>query len=367
MLNIASRPSFQSLGIFFAVWLLAPWLLACLSLSAQAQSDARGNDQITEATVQAVEIANSNFSNESLTIRRRTDLDDLLLNVEDNNSTSNIYFYEMQAPPRKDLDSPSVWVVAVARSPRGVYDVYNFDAAEGPDAPLQEFNRLVSKLDLAIPKGKATGFARLFLEACGAGEGKEIVAADADGLGLRFAAENYYFAAYGDVWRALDAYALWWQGYQEAAASSLGPTFAPTTGADDNGNYRVALQRLVMIAGRQPQVQDLNLEVSPAGNVRVLAMQPIFPQQPRLLFYDHLRTTPMGFQASASTVAASLDISELMNLASAGSSGANREYASLHEPQHSITARLRSAISTKLASAKKNGEDSEPNYAGKFR
>ncbi len=345
------------------MWLLAPWLLACLPLSAQAQSDARGNDQVTAATEQAVEIASSGFGHESLTIRRRTDLDDLMLNVEDNNSTANIYFYEMQAPPRKDLDDPSVWVVAVARSPRGVYDVYNFDAAEGPDAPLREFNRLVSKLDLAIPKGKATDFARLFLEACGAGEGREIVAADADGLGLRFAAENYYFAAYGDVWRALDAYALWWQGYQEVAA----PTFAPTIDADENGNYRVALQRLVMIAGRQPQVQDLNLEISPAGNVRVLAMQQIFPQQPGLLFYDHPRITPIGFHAIASTLAASLDISELVKLASDGGSGANREYSSLHDPQRSIAARLRSVISPKPTSARKEEEDSQPNYAGKLR
>ncbi len=156
-------------------------LFVCLPPPAQAQSDTRGNDQVTEATEQAVEIESSGLGHESLTIRRRTDLDDLLLTVEDNKSTTNIYFYEMQAPPRMDLDAPSIWVVAVARSPRGVYDVYDFDAASGPDAPLREFGRLISKLDLAIPKDKATGFARLFSEAC-MGEGKEIVAADADGL-----------------------------------------------------------------------------------------------------------------------------------------------------------------------------------------
>ncbi len=43
-------------------------------------------------------------------------------------------------------------------------------------------------------------------------------------------------------------------------------------------------------------------------------MQPIFPQQPGLLFYDHPRTNPIGFHAIASTLAASLDISELMKV-----------------------------------------------------
>jgi hypothetical protein len=179
------------------------------------------------------------------------------------------------------------------------------------------------------------------------------VAADADGLGLRFAAENYYFAAYGDVWRALDAYVLWWQGYREAAPT-FAPTLATTTGADDRGNYRVALQRLVLFAGRQPQVQDLNLEVSPAGNVRVLAMQPVFPRQPGLLFYDRPRTTPIGFHAIASTLAVSLDISELMNLASPVGSSDTRESA--------IPSHVR-----KLLAAKRNQEDPQPNYAGRLR
>jgi hypothetical protein len=80
--------------------------------------------------------------------------------------------------------------------------------------------------------------------------------------------------------QTLEAYTQWWQGFQ-----TNGPAVTPTV-RFENGRYRVVLKRVLMIAGRHPQLQEWDLEISRDGNVRVLAMHPIFPKQPGWLFYD---------------------------------------------------------------------------------
>ncbi len=273
--------TYRSLRLLHTVPALLLFVMFCYSLPALARpADPSLDEQVMQATVRAVQIAQPGASDQRLTIRRRQDLEDLLWNSDENKPVGQIYFYEMQPLLRTGSDGGSPWVVAVARSPRGVYDLYNFAPADGPDVSRQEFNRLISELGLSIPKEKATGVAKLFLESCDAGELGQIVA-DPDGTGIRLAVEDYYFAAYGDLWRALDEYLLWWRGFQATA-----PAFESTASARPDGSYRVGVKRLVTIAGAHPQIQDLELEISTEGNVRVVTIQAVFPKQPSWLFYQ---------------------------------------------------------------------------------
>jgi len=265
--------SLQLLGVL-------PTLLLFLGAWApiQAQHAAyRSDDQAREVAEQAVRKADSSSGNESLKTRRREDLEELLLTIEEKKPVGNVYFYEMQSPPRTAFEAYSVWVVAVAPSTREVYELYGFETSIGFNGSLLEFNRLISQLSLSVPKEKATSFASFFLGSCGGGQLPEIVL---DEEGLRHAVQRYYFETYGSMRRTLEAYTQWWQGVQ-TNVSDLGPMVR-----FENGRYRVVLKRILMMAGRHPQLQEWDLEISRDGNVRVLAMQPIFPKQPRWLFLD---------------------------------------------------------------------------------
>jgi hypothetical protein len=265
--------SLQLLGVL-------PTLLLFLGSWApiQAQQAAyRSDDQARAAAEQAVRNADSSSGNEPLKTRRREDLEEFLLAIQERNLIGNVYFYEMRSPPRRAFDTYSVWVVAVALSTREVYELYGFEASIGFNGSLLEFNRLISQLSLSVSREKATSFASFFLGSCGGGKLPEIVL---DEEGLRHAVQRYYFETYGAIWRALEAYTQWWQGFQTNA-----PDLAPTV-RFEKGRYRVVLKRILMIVGRHPQLQEWDLEISRDGNVRVLAMQPIFPKQPRWLFFD---------------------------------------------------------------------------------
>jgi hypothetical protein len=61
---------------------------------------------------------------------------------------------------------------------------------------------------------------------------------------------------------------------------------APRTEIEPDGRYRVTLSRVVTTEGVHPQVQQWQLEISPAGNVQVTSMRTIFPKAPRWMFYD---------------------------------------------------------------------------------
>ena len=257
----------------------APLLFPGLSAPLQVQGVHLFTDgQAREAAEQAVSKADSSPSNRPLSIRRREDLEEFLLTVEEKKPARNVYFYEIQSPSRTAFGAYSVWVVAVAGpTRREVYELYGFEPSKGSNGSLQEFDRLISQLAIAIPEKKATSFARFFLGACVGGEPQEIVL---DEDGLRHAVERYYFGTYGEIWRALEAYVQWWEDFQTNALA-----FAPTIRLE-NGRYRVVLRRLLTLLGRHPQVQEWDLEISRDGKVRVLAMQPIFPKQPGWLFYD---------------------------------------------------------------------------------
>ncbi len=264
--------SLQLLGVLPLLLFLGPWA----PIHAQRVAYL-GDNQAREAAELAVRNAGSGSGNQPPKIHRREDLEELLLTIEEPKPVRNVYFYEMQSPPRTAFDAHSVWVVAVAPSTREAYELYVFEASEGLNGSLQEFNRLISQLSLSIPQEKAISFASFFLGSCIGGKLTEIVL---DEEGLRHAVQRYYFGSYGAVRRALEGYSQWWQDFQTTA-----PAIAPTVRFED-GRYRVVLKRIVMIEGRHPQLEEWDLEISHDGKVRVLAVQPVFPKPPRWLFFD---------------------------------------------------------------------------------
>jgi len=72
-----------------------------------------------------------------------------------------------------------------------------------------------------------------------------------------------------------------------AQFKAVAPQLAPVVALKSNGRYQVTLKRLVRYAGREPEVQNWQLEVTRNGEVRVLAMQTIFPAHQGWLFYDY--------------------------------------------------------------------------------
>ncbi len=269
--------------IWRSLQLLGPLSGLLLLPGAQAPIRAQRADyllrenQAREVAEQTVRKADSGSRDDLLRTRRREDLEELLSTIEENKPARNVYFYEIHSPPRTGLDPDSVWVVAVARSTREVYELYGFEASGGSNGSSQEFDRLIAQLKLSVPKEKATSFASFFLGCCVGGEFSETVL---DEEGLRHAVQRYYFATYGAVRRALEAYVQWWEGLQVNA-----PAVAPTVRFED-GRYHIVLKRILLVVGTHPQLQQWDLEISPDGKVRILAVQSIFPKGARWLFLD---------------------------------------------------------------------------------
>jgi hypothetical protein len=261
------------------LWLLPVLLVSRgVSLPIHAQQADSPTDVVREVVEQSEEISSAS-ANARLKIWRRRDLENLLLTLEPQKPARDVYFYELQSPLGTVSEAPSVWVVAVARFGPDVYKLYRFPGSAGADASSQEFNRFTSQLALLVPKEKAPGLARLFLESCVERDGQETVLNDE--MELRLAVQNYYVAAYGDLWRGLDAYSRWWQAFQVRE-----PDLASTVAGSANGGYRVVLNTLVAVAGKHPRVRKWELEISPEGQIRVSTLLLIFPDQPRWLFYD---------------------------------------------------------------------------------
>jgi hypothetical protein len=164
--------------------------------------------------------------------------------------------------------------------PGAIQKLDGFDTVPRSDEPMHEFNRLVSAFQLSIGKEKAINLARLFLNSSVDGEFGE-VALDEDGSWIRIAVQDYYRACYGDIWKALDAYVIWWAQFRQRA-----PVISPAISRDKDGGYHIALKRLAVPIGEHPEIQNWDLEISRDGQVRVLSMQLVFPVHPGWLFYD---------------------------------------------------------------------------------
>lgn len=240
------------------------------------QADRSSDEQARETIEQALRMVRVGSGNGQLKIRHRQDLEEDLSSIADK-PVRDVYFYELQSPPLTAFDDGSIRVIAVTRSTGEVYHLYNFEDSEGFSGSSQQFNRLIDPLTLSISNERATSLARFFLACCVGGELNEIVP---DEGSLRHAVERYYAQSYGDIWRAIHAYWEWWEGFQKNA-SDVAPTIR-----FENDRYRVVLKRVLMVAGKHPQLQEWELEISRDGKVRVVAMQPIFPKETRWLFYD---------------------------------------------------------------------------------
>jgi hypothetical protein len=97
--------------------------------------------------------------------------------------------------------------------------------------------------------------------------------------------EREYLNAYGDVWRTLEAFTEWWQGYQQSAFRFPLPVIPERGGA-----YRITVATVVTSFGMHPQLQQWNFEISADGSVHVLSVQPIYPKESRWLSYDFRST-----------------------------------------------------------------------------
>jgi hypothetical protein len=102
---------------------------------------------------------------------------------------------------------------------------------------------------------------------------------------LHHTIEREYLHAYGDVWRTLEAFTQWWQGYQQSAFQ-----FPPAVIPESGGAYRITVETVVTTFGMHPQLQQWNFELSSDGEVHVLSPQAIYPKEGRWLSYDFRST-----------------------------------------------------------------------------
>lgn len=253
-------------------------LCACLWFSQLAPVEAapaNGSDnQVREAVKQAVELAHPGANVGQLKMSDRDDLNEELSQIAAK-TTRPVSFYSFSDNDSSSDDS-SLWAVVSGDSPLRSDELYSFENSDGVEQSSQKFNRLLSHLELSIPNEKVPNMARFFLSCCVRGAPGETIT---DENSLRHSVERYYIRIYGDVWRALEAYAEWWQGYEKTAAH-LTPTVVVKGSV-----RRIILERLIVSFGMHPQLQQWDLVVSLDGSVQVLAVESIFPKESRWLSY----------------------------------------------------------------------------------
>jgi hypothetical protein len=263
------------LGRQYVRW-RCPLVCACLWLSQSPSvqaARANGSDsQVREAVRHAVELEHPDADVDRLRVLERDDLERELSHIA-GKMARPISFYSLH-----DIDSASddgsLWVVVSRDSPQGSDELYSFENTDGTEQSTEKFNRLLTHLILSIPNEKATSIAQLFLSCCVRGSLGETVI---DEEGLRYSVGRFYSRIYGDVWRALEAYTQWWEGYEKAAVH-LTPTVVV-----EGGVRRIILKRVLLTFGMHPQLQRWEVAVSSDGSVSVLTVEPIFPKKTRWL------------------------------------------------------------------------------------
>jgi hypothetical protein len=242
------------------------------SVEGAPAEDASGN-QVREAVKHAVELAHPGVNVDQQTMSQRNDLGEELSRIAEKATPVSFFSFS-------DIDSfsdaGSLWVVVSRTSTSGSDELYSFESSDDVEQSSQKFNRMLSHLTLSTSNEKATRIARFFLGCCVRGAPGEIVTDEKD---LRHSVERYYIRIYGDVWRALEAYAQWWQGYERAAVQ-----LAPTAVVQGRVR-RITLDRVIVSFGMHPQLQQWKVAVSPDGSITVLAVESIFPKQSRWLSY----------------------------------------------------------------------------------
>ena len=213
-------------------------------------------------------------------VTRRPDLEYLLSTIVQRRGNQGLFLYQVEMPSQASYDGQWTWIVAVAARSQEAYELYSFESMEKRADVAAEFNRFASELALSLSKSELANFAAFFLETTVPFRPGEVVL---DQDALRESVGRHYFTAYDEAWRSIDAYSRWWHGFLDAETASQ---LTPRTEIEPDGRYRVTLSRVVTTDGAHPQVQQWQMEISPAGNVQATSMRTIFPKAPRWMFYD---------------------------------------------------------------------------------
>jgi hypothetical protein len=237
-------------------------------------------EQVRDAASLALPRSESRFDAKLLKVTRRSDLEYLLSTIVQRSGSQGLFLYQVELPSQTSYDGQWTWIVAVAARRQEAYELYSFESMEKRADVAAEFNRFASELALSLSKSELANFAAFFLETTVPFRPGEVVL---DQDTLRDSVGRHYFTAYDEAWRSIDAYSRWWHGFLDAETASQ---LAPKTEIEPDGRYRVTLSRVVATEGAHPQVQQWQLEISPAGNVQATSMRTIFPKAPRWMFYD---------------------------------------------------------------------------------
>src|ERR1700676_2925595 len=237
-------------------------------------------EQVRDAASLALPRSEPRVDAKLLKVTRRPDLEYLLSTIVQRRGSQGLYLYQVEIPSQASYDGQWTWIVAVAARRQEAYELYSFESMEKRADVAAEFNRFASELALSLSKSELPNFAAFFLETTVPFRPGEIVL---DQDTLRDSVGRHYFSAYDEAWRSIDAYSRWWHGFLDAETASQ---LAPKTEIEPDWRYRVTLSRVVTTEGAHPQVQQWQLEISPAGNVQVTSMRTIFPKAPRWMFYD---------------------------------------------------------------------------------
>ncbi len=236
-------------------------------------------EQVRDAATLALPRADLKVDPALLKVVRLPDLEQLLLTMVPPGAKRTFYLYQVEMPTQASYDGQWTWIVAVVARKEG-YELYSFESADKRSDVEREFNRFASELSLSLSLFDLENFATFFLETTVPFRAGEIVL---DQDSLRDTVGRHYTASYAQTWRSIDAYSRWWHGFLDADGAAM---LGPRTEVEQDGRYRVTLNRVVTTEGAHPQVQQWQLEISRAGNVQAASMRTIFPKADRWIFYD---------------------------------------------------------------------------------
>lgn len=236
-------------------------------------------EQVRDAATLALPRADLKVDPALLKVTRRPDLEELLSTMVPPGGKRSFYLYQMEMPTQASYDGQWTWIVAVVARKEG-YELYSFESADKRSDVEREFNRFASELSLSLSLFDLENFATFFLETTVPFRPGEVVL---DQDSLRDTVGRHYTASYAQTWRSIDAYSRWWHGFLDADGAA---TLGPRTEVEQDGRYRVTLNRVVTTEGAHPQVQQWQLEISRAGSVQAASMRTIFPKAARWIFYD---------------------------------------------------------------------------------
>lgn len=237
-------------------------------------------DQVRDAAVLAIPSLGLSVDSRLLRVTRRTDLEELLSSIMEAKGIHGLNLYQVEMPTQASFDGQWAWTVAVVARKPGAYELYSFESTGKRGDIAGDFNRFAAQLSLSLSKDELPNFAAFFLESAIPMRPGELVL---DQDALRETVGRHYYASYDEAWRSINAYAEWWHRFLDGQSV---PELAPRAEIEADGRYRVTLSRVVTADGAHPQLQQWQMEISPEGNVRTVAMRTVFPKTPRWMFYD---------------------------------------------------------------------------------